>query len=110
MLGNLPFFMEAEELTNYDIVSYGFDDLEGLYLRGQWTVHRNDPPGINQVSRHCSHLTTLLTCHTTCHTTKVVLTTLLTTLLTVPGVAPVLAPRLGSTEGASLQGSVIVSK
>ena len=77
MLGNLPFFMEAEELTNYDIVSYGFDDLEGLYLRGQWTVHRNDPPGINQVSRHCSHLTTLLTftCHTTCHTTKVVLTT-----------------------------------
>ena len=65
MLGNLPFFMEAEELTNYDIVSYGFDDLEGLYLRGQWTVHRNDPPGINQVSRHCSHLTTLLTCHTT---------------------------------------------
>ena len=69
MLGNLPFFMEAEELANYDIVSYGFDDLEGLYLRGQWTVHRNDPPGINQVSRHCSHLTTLLTCHTTCHTT-----------------------------------------
>ena len=53
--------MEAEELTNYDIVSYGFDDLEGLYLRGQWTVHRNDPPGINQV-RHTLILTlTLIT-------------------------------------------------
>ncbi len=52
--------MEAEELTNYDIVSYGFDDLEGLYLRGQWTVHRNDPPGINQV-RHTLILTLTLT-------------------------------------------------
>ena len=49
MLGNLPFFVEAEELSSYDIVSYGFDDLDALYLRGQWTVHRNDAQVINQV-------------------------------------------------------------
>ena len=49
VLGNLPFFVEADELSSYDIVSYGFDDLDALYLRGQWTVHRNDAQVINQV-------------------------------------------------------------
>ena len=37
-------------------MSYAFDDLHALYLRGQWTVHRNDPPVINQVWRQCAHL------------------------------------------------------
>jgi hypothetical protein len=57
VLGNLPFFIEADELANYDLVSYSFDDLGGLYLRGQWTIHRNDPPGINQVWRQPRTLT-----------------------------------------------------
>ena len=40
-LGNVPFFLEAAELEQFDVVSYGFEDAEALYLRGQWTVHRN---------------------------------------------------------------------
>jgi hypothetical protein len=42
--------------ARYDIVSYGFDDLDAVYLRGQWTIHRNDAEKINQVWRQCGHL------------------------------------------------------
>ena len=43
MLGNLPLFLEHDELFDNDVVSYTFGDQEALYLRGQWTLHRNEP-------------------------------------------------------------------
>ena len=42
-LGNLGLFMERPELEEHDVVTYAFGDMGALYLRGQWTIHRNDP-------------------------------------------------------------------
>ena len=55
VLGNLPLFMEQEELESQDIVSYSFGDQDALYLRGQWTLHRNVPP-LATVWKRCPHL------------------------------------------------------
>ena len=55
VLGNLPLFMERAELESEDIVTYSFGDMEALYLRGQWTVHRNRP-AINAIWKSCAHL------------------------------------------------------
>ena len=41
VIGNLPLFLEHRELATQDIISYSFGDMDALYLRGQWTVHRN---------------------------------------------------------------------
>ena len=41
VIGNLLLFVETSELANQDILSYSFGDMDALYLRGQWTVHRN---------------------------------------------------------------------
>ena len=41
VIGNLPLFMEHAELAKEDIVTYSFGDVDALYLRGQWTMHRN---------------------------------------------------------------------
>ena len=43
VIGNLPLFIERSELEDNDIVTYSFGDQEAFYLRGQWTVHRNEP-------------------------------------------------------------------
>ena len=37
------------------IVTYAFGDMDALYLRGQWTVHRNRP-AINMIWQKCAHL------------------------------------------------------
>ena len=55
MLGNLPLFLEREELFDNDVVSYTFGDQEALYLRGQWTLHRNSPL-ISSIWKGCPHL------------------------------------------------------
>jgi hypothetical protein len=55
ILGNVPLFMEREELEQQDIVTYAFGDAEGLYLRGQWTVHRNRPE-VSRIWEQCTHL------------------------------------------------------
>ena len=41
VVGNLPLFVSRAELEQHDIVTYSYGDQEALYLRGQWTVHRN---------------------------------------------------------------------
>lgn len=41
--GALPRFVQRSELTDFDLFSYSFGDAEAVYLRGQWTVHRNGP-------------------------------------------------------------------
>ena len=42
-------------LPRYDIFTYSFGDTNALYLRGQWTVHRNRPE-VNEIWRRCAHL------------------------------------------------------
>ena len=55
VIGNLPLFIEQAELDSYDVVSYSFGDQEALYLRGQWTMHRNTHY-INTMWKGCPHL------------------------------------------------------
>ena len=43
------------QLAEHDIVTYSYGDADGLYLRGQWTVHRNEPR-VNGVWRECANL------------------------------------------------------
>ena len=55
VIGNLPVFLEREELQKHDIVSYTFGDQEAIYLRGQWTIHRNEAR-VSTVWKECPHL------------------------------------------------------
>jgi hypothetical protein len=55
VLGNLPLFLERDELFDNDVVSYTFGDQEALYLRGQWTLHRNELR-VSSVWKGCPHL------------------------------------------------------
>ena len=55
IIGNLPLFIEHKELLTQDIVSYSFGDMDALYLRGQWTVHRNRRD-VNTIWKACPHL------------------------------------------------------
>lgn len=53
--GDLPRWITDEELTEFDIVSYGFGDQNRVYLRGQFTFHKNSPE-VNQLWRGCDYL------------------------------------------------------
>ena len=55
VVGNLPLFVSRAELEQHDIVTYSFGDQEALYLRGQWTVHRNEPR-VSSVWQRCDHI------------------------------------------------------
>lgn len=54
--GDLSRWITKEELEKFDIVTYGFGDADRAYLRGQFTMHRNDPSKINQLWRDCDYL------------------------------------------------------
>jgi len=56
MIGDLERWISADEFNEYDIVTYGFGDQNRLYLRGQFTFHRNDPEKVNQLWRGCDYL------------------------------------------------------
>lgn len=56
MVGDLERWITPDELDDFDIVTYGFGDQHRLYLRGQFTFHRNDPGKINQLWRDCDYL------------------------------------------------------
>merc|ERR1712238_149628 len=56
MFGDLERWITPDELIDYDIVTYGFGDQHRVYLRGQFTIHRNDPEKINQLWRECNYL------------------------------------------------------
>merc|ERR1719491_2187249 len=56
MFGDLNRWITLDELIDYDIVTYGFGDQHRVYLRGQFTIHRNDPEKINQLWRDCNYL------------------------------------------------------
>lgn len=53
--GDLPQWVTEEELTEFDIVTYGYGDQDRLYLRGQFTFHKNEQK-INQLWRECQYL------------------------------------------------------
>jgi len=55
LIGNLPMFIERSELSDFDIVTYTFGDQEAVYLRGQWTLHRN-AIAVSTVWKGCPHL------------------------------------------------------
>ena len=56
VFGDMSRWIDNDEWEDYDIVSYGFGDQDKLYLRGQFTFHKNDPKVINQLWRHCKYL------------------------------------------------------
>lgn len=56
VFGDMSRWIDHDEWTDYDIVTYGFGDQDKLYLRGQFTFHRNDPTYINQLWRGCKYL------------------------------------------------------
>jgi hypothetical protein len=56
LFGDLPRWMTPDELNDFDIVTYGFGDQDRLYMRGQFTFHKNDPEKINQLWRSCDYL------------------------------------------------------
>ena len=56
VIGDLERWITPDELNDFDIVTYGFGDQHRLYLRGQFTFHRNDPETINQLWRECDYL------------------------------------------------------
>jgi hypothetical protein len=55
LFGDLPRWITEEELNDFDIVTYGFGDQNRLYLRGQFTFHKNKGV-INQLWRSCDYL------------------------------------------------------
>ena len=56
VFGDVTRWIDDDEWNDYDIVTYGFGDQDRLYLRGQFTFHRNDPTYINQIWRHCRYV------------------------------------------------------
>ncbi|CAB9510131.1 expressed unknown protein [Seminavis robusta] len=58
VFGDLGRWITAEELNEFDIVTYGFGDQNRVYLRGQFTFHKNTPK-INQLWRKCDYLSRL---------------------------------------------------
>ena len=59
VVGNVPLFLEREELQENDIVTYAYGDMDALYPSGQWTWHRNRPE-VNTVWQSCAHLSSEL--------------------------------------------------
>lgn len=55
LIGDLPLYIDANELEEYDIFTYHFGDVFRLYLRGQFAAHRN-LPWINVLWAECPHL------------------------------------------------------
>lgn len=55
LFGDLPRWVTKDELNDYDIVTYSFGDQNRLYLRGQFTFHKNNEK-INQLWRSCEYL------------------------------------------------------
>ena len=59
--GDLPRWISEDELTDYDIVTYGYGDQNRVYLRGQFTFHKNTER-VNQLWREwreCSYLSSM---------------------------------------------------
>ena len=58
VFGDLSRWITDDELNDYDIVTYGYGDQNRVYLRGQFTFHRNTPK-VNAIWRKCEYLARL---------------------------------------------------
>lgn len=54
--GDLGRHLTPSDWFDYDISTFSFGDQQRLYLRGQFTMHRNDPVKVNQLWRDCTYL------------------------------------------------------
>ncbi|CAM9704947.1 unnamed protein product, partial [Discosporangium mesarthrocarpum] len=55
LFGNMQHgWLEAEELRDFDVLTFSFGDQYRAYLRGQLTIQKNVPE-VNQVWRACGH-------------------------------------------------------
>jgi hypothetical protein len=59
LYGDLHRHISKDEWEDFDITTYGYGDQDRLFVRGQFTMHRNDPVEINQLWRPCSYLSDL---------------------------------------------------
>lgn len=55
MFGDLPSWITIDELEQYDIVTYSYGDQYRVYIRGQFTFHKNNDK-INNIWRSCDYL------------------------------------------------------
>ncbi|GAX17498.1 hypothetical protein FisN_5Hh150 [Fistulifera solaris] len=55
VFGDLSHWITEDELLNYDIVTYSYGDQRRLYLRGQFTFHKNNDM-VNNIWRYCRYL------------------------------------------------------
>ncbi len=53
--GDLPRWITRDELENFDIVTYSYGDQHRVYLRGQFTFHRNTEM-VNELWKKCAYL------------------------------------------------------
>jgi hypothetical protein len=58
LFGDLGRWIEDDEWSDFDIVTYGYGDQNRAYLRGQFTFHKN-VPRINLLWRDCHYLSDL---------------------------------------------------
>mmetsp|Transcript_11465 Transcript_11465/g.31687 ORF Transcript_11465/g.31687 Transcript_11465/m.31687 type:complete len:918 (-) Transcript_11465:2633-5386(-) len=58
VFGDLGRHIEESEWTDYDIVTWGFGDQKRLYLKGQFTMHKNTAL-VRQLWKGCDYLASL---------------------------------------------------
>lgn len=58
VFGDVPRWITSDELEHYDIVTFGYGDQDRVYLRGQFTFHKNID-AVNNIWRRCSYLSEL---------------------------------------------------
>ena len=58
VFGDLKSWISTDELNDFDVVTYSMGDQERVYLRGQFTFHKNTPK-VNNIWRDCKYLSEL---------------------------------------------------
>ena len=56
LFGDLERHISKDEWEDFDITTYGYGDQDRLFVRGQFTMHRNDPDVVNQLWRPCTYM------------------------------------------------------
>uniref|UniRef100_A0A7S3P8D9 Uncharacterized protein n=1 Tax=Amphora coffeiformis TaxID=265554 RepID=A0A7S3P8D9_9STRA len=56
LFGDLERHISKDEWETFDVTTYGYGDQERLFVRGQFTMHRNDPEVVNQLWRPCTYM------------------------------------------------------
>lgn len=56
LFGDLERHISRDEWEDFDVTTYGYGDQDRLFVRGQFTMHRNDPNVVNQLWRPCTYM------------------------------------------------------